>query len=198
MNTIAYDRGLSARANGGRSSAPSPSSSSALRRTFRAIRLSPWAPVIGKSIVGIAALLALAALGQAALVRPAAAESPAMPSLSPAGPAHDPQPSETEAPPLLAAAAQLPEREIGPPPKPEVPEAGAVLPDGRIVLNLANETELTKLPGIGPKRAQAILAVRQRLGRFRRVEDLLRVKGIGRKMLDRIRPTVVLDPPPPD
>jgi competence protein ComEA len=71
----------------------------------------------------------------------------------------------------------------------------AVLPDGRVVLNLASEAELTKLPGIGPSRARAILALRQRLTKFRAVEDLLRIKGIGRKMLRRLRPSVVLDRP---
>jgi competence protein ComEA len=77
----------------------------------------------------------------------------------------------------------------------EPAEGGGLLPDGRVVLNAATEAELTKLPGIGPSRAQAILALRQRLKRFRAVEDLLRVKGIGRKMLRRLRPNIVLDRP---
>jgi competence protein ComEA len=82
------------------------------------------------------------------------------------------------------------------PPSAEVASPGeAVLPDGRVVLNLASEAELTKLPGIGPSRARAILALRQRLTKFRAVEDLLRIKGIGRKMLRRLRPSVVLDRP---
>jgi len=74
----------------------------------------------------------------------------------------------------------------------------AILHDGRVVLNLASEAELTKLPGIGPSRARAILALRQRLTKFRAVEDLLRIKGIGRKMLRRLRPSVVLDRPAVD
>jgi competence protein ComEA len=76
-------------------------------------------------------------------------------------------------------------------------EGGAtgLLADGRVVLNEATENELTKLPGIGPSRARAILALRQRLTRFKAVEDLLRVKGIGRKMLRRLRPNLVLDRP---
>jgi competence protein ComEA len=71
-----------------------------------------------------------------------------------------------------------------------------VLADGRVVLNLASEADLTTLPGIGPSRARAILLLRQRLQKFRAVEDLLRVKGIGRKTLQRLRPNVVLDRPP--
>jgi competence protein ComEA len=68
--------------------------------------------------------------------------------------------------------------------------------DGRVILNVASEDELTKLPGIGPSRARAIVALRQRLAKFRAVEDLLRVKGIGRKTLRRLKPNVVLDRPP--
>jgi competence protein ComEA len=70
----------------------------------------------------------------------------------------------------------------------------AITPDGKIILNLANEVELRKLPGIGRSRAQSILEQRERMGRFRRLEDLLRVKGIGRRRLEALRSKVVLDP----
>lgn len=71
----------------------------------------------------------------------------------------------------------------------------AIMSDGRIVLNLATEAELRKLPGIGKSRARAILEHREKLGRFRRLEDLLRVKGIGPKRLAVLRAKVVLDAP---
>lgn len=74
-----------------------------------------------------------------------------------------------------------------------------------VFLNHASVDELRRLPGVGPKRAEAILVLRQRLGRFQRVEDLLRVKGIGRGTVKKWRPLVRLDalaPPassaPPD
>ncbi len=70
-----------------------------------------------------------------------------------------------------------------------------VLADGRVVLNRAGVADLTKLPGIGEKRARAILALRDRLGRFRSLRDLLRVRGIGLAMLRRIEALVVIDPP---
>jgi competence protein ComEA len=72
----------------------------------------------------------------------------------------------------------------------------AVLPDGRLILNLATADDLRRLPGIGPKRARAIIDLRQRLAKFRAVEDLMRVKGIGRKIIQRIKPGVVVDRPP--
>lgn len=57
-------------------------------------------------------------------------------------------------------------------------------------LNTASGDELERLPGIGPSRARAILELRARLKRFTRVEDLLRVKGIGRATFRRLRPFV--------
>jgi competence protein ComEA len=64
-----------------------------------------------------------------------------------------------------------------------------------VYLNQASVEELRRLPGVGPKRAEAILVLRQRLGRFQRVEDLLRVKGVGRGAVKKWRPLVRLDAP---
>ena len=58
--------------------------------------------------------------------------------------------------------------------------------DRRININEASADELVALPGIGPSRAEAIIAERQKR-RVRRVEDILRVPGIGRKTFLRIR-----------
>jgi len=65
--------------------------------------------------------------------------------------------------------------------------------DGKVILNLASVEDLRHLPGVGQKRADAILALRSRLGRFKQVNDLLRVKGIGVRGLKKIMPHVVLD-----
>ena len=54
-------------------------------------------------------------------------------------------------------------------------------------LNTASLEELTRLTGIGPKKAEAILAWRDANGRFERVEQLLEVKGIGPKILEANR-----------
>jgi competence protein ComEA len=58
--------------------------------------------------------------------------------------------------------------------------------DPRININEAGVDDLVRLPGIGPTRAQAIIAERERQ-RFRRIEDIIRVPGIGRKTFGRIR-----------
>lgn len=69
-----------------------------------------------------------------------------------------------------------------------------VTADGRVILNTATEADLRKLPGIGKNKAKAIVEQRTKMGRFRRIEDLLRVKGIGPRRLSAIRTKVVLDP----
>lgn len=62
----------------------------------------------------------------------------------------------------------------------------------KISLNRATERELVELPGIGASLAAAIVSDRERNGPYRRVEDLLRVRGIGNATLDRIRERVTL------
>lgn len=55
-------------------------------------------------------------------------------------------------------------------------------------MNAADSSEWRLLPGIGPSLAQRIIDSRRREGPFRGPEDLRRVRGIGPKTLDRIRP----------
>jgi competence protein ComEA len=59
--------------------------------------------------------------------------------------------------------------------------------DGRIDLNTATLEELMSLPGIGEKRAQAILALRQSKGSFQKTEDLMEVEGIKEGIFQKIK-----------
>lgn len=59
-------------------------------------------------------------------------------------------------------------------------------------LNRATAAELTTLPGIGQKRAEAILAFRAAHGGFHSVSQLLQIKGIGRAMLRKLRVLVTI------
>ena len=69
--------------------------------------------------------------------------------------------------------------------------AATLLWNGRLDLDTAGPEDLAALPGIGPVRAQKILAVRAaRGGRFESVDDLLDVPGIGKVTLERLRPHV--------
>ena len=59
-------------------------------------------------------------------------------------------------------------------------------------LNSATTEQLEKLPGIGPTTAKAIVRFREKSGPFRRVEDLLAIRGITKKKLEKIRPLVTV------
>jgi len=59
-------------------------------------------------------------------------------------------------------------------------------------LNSATSEELQQLPGIGPSAAQAIIDFRTKGGPFRRVEDLLAIRGISQRKLNAIRPYVTV------
>ncbi len=54
-------------------------------------------------------------------------------------------------------------------------------PAAIVNLNTATASELEALPGIGPKMAQRIVEYREKNGVFKKVEDLMNVKGIGEK-----------------
>lgn len=61
-----------------------------------------------------------------------------------------------------------------------------------ISINTASMTELMEIPGIGEKKAQAIIEYRTSHGLFKAVEDLTKVKGIGDKMLEKMKPHIGL------
>ena len=63
----------------------------------------------------------------------------------------------------------------------------------RVNINTATAAELTALPGIGATLAQRIIAYREQHGKFQRVEDLGKVKGVGKRKLEALRQRVVLD-----
>ena len=69
-------------------------------------------------------------------------------------------------------------------------------PSKPIDLNAANAKELQELPGVGPVTAKRIIDLREKNGRFKRVEDLLAVRGISQKKLDAMRPYVMVSAVP--
>jgi competence protein ComEA len=72
------------------------------------------------------------------------------------------------------------------------PAFAAAKLSGVVNVNTATAEQLSLLPGIGDARAREIVAARQRQGGFKRVEDLLAVKGIGEASLAKLRPYLAL------
>lgn len=66
--------------------------------------------------------------------------------------------------------------------------------DGKLDINRATAAELDTLKGIGPSKAQAIIEDREKNGRFTTIDDLLRVNGIGEKLLSGIQESIVARP----
>lgn len=63
---------------------------------------------------------------------------------------------------------------------------------GLVDVNHASEQELTRLKGVGPAIAKRIVEFRKNMGSFKTPEDLLQVRGIGPKTLDKMRPQILI------
>ena len=86
-----------------------------------------------------------------------------------------------------AVSASLPEVEDG------YPDS---LLEGEVIdLNTASDADRTRLPGIGEKRAQAIVDYRESSGPFQSVEELTEVKGIGEGILAQVYDYVTVGGP---
>lgn len=161
------------------------------------VRRSKWMPLVAKIIAsfGVIAALGLVGTGLAdgwvKTKRAAAAGSVA------------PEATGSVAPPASSAPTEV----VAASASPVASTSGSTAPsssscvvdgkvDGKLVLNAATAEELDRLPGVGPSKALRIVELRAKLGRFTRLEELFRIKGIKRRLLEKIRPLVVLDPPP--
>jgi competence protein ComEA len=156
---------------------------------------SPWYQPAIKLAVVVTCLVSFAIFGVIAQTRISRAASNTHVAVAlPPSPTETPHPPTPE-PPKVSGTSPLSSSSA---PEKEKPAPSGVLPDGRVVLNLATEKELQKLPKIGAKRARSIVELRKRLGKFRSFNDLRRVRGIGRKTLQRLQPLMVLNPPKND
>ena len=192
-----------------RAQTPKAEPKGALGRVRAVIADSPWGALAGKGLLAAAGFVLLALVGSGriggdpsrlGIAEAAAATASAGASASvsiKAPPAEAPASAAASAsasPSASASAVADPPADAGAPSDPKDGGGPAVTADGKVALNLATEQDLRRLPGVGATRAKAILALRERLGRFRRPEDLLRVKGIGRRSLARLRPLLIIEP----
>jgi competence protein ComEA len=56
----------------------------------------------------------------------------------------------------------------------------------KVDINRASAEELESLPGIGAAKAEAIVKYREEHGKFKKKDDLVQVKGIGSKIVEKI------------
>ena len=62
----------------------------------------------------------------------------------------------------------------------------------KISINSADEVTLTQIPGVGTKTATAIVNYRKEIGTFKDLDQLMGVKGIGAKKLEKMKPYITL------
>jgi competence protein ComEA len=199
--------------HGGRSLAPRPASQPG--GVLARLENSAWLPLLGRGAAIVGGLLLFAGIGiystkahpggvhvasqlapgapvswlAPTLALSAPEKSRANPGAPPSSASHDAAAIAGFAREPCSAPGTLCDKDKKSEPTPGVTE------DGKVILNVAGPEVLTRLPGVGERRAEAIVQLRQRLKRFRQPSDLLRVRGIGVKSLKRMLPHLVLDPP---
>jgi comEA protein len=64
----------------------------------------------------------------------------------------------------------------------------------KININTASQAELQKLPRIGEVVAQRIIDFREKNGKFKKIEELMKVRGIGEKTFENIKDRITVGP----
>ena len=93
----------------------------------------------------------------------------------------------------ILGVAPIDAQEKGKPAKPAKPAAAA---SGPVNLNTASQAQLETLPGIGAAAAKRIIEFREKNGPFKKVEELMNVKGIGEKSFLKLKPLITVTAAP--
>jgi competence protein ComEA len=75
------------------------------------------------------------------------------------------------------------------------PAAAKEMVETPVNLNTATAAQLETLPGVGPATAQRILEYRQKSGGFKKIEELMNVRGIGEASFLKLKSLVSVTPP---
>jgi len=67
--------------------------------------------------------------------------------------------------------------------------------EGVVNINTADAGQLRMLPGVGATKAERIVQFRAKRGKFVRIKDLRRVKGFGKKTVDKLEPYLSIKGP---
>lgn len=73
------------------------------------------------------------------------------------------------------------------------PTGGAASGKTLVNLNTASDTDLETLPGVGPSKAAAIMEYRETNGRFRSIEELMEISGIGEKTFEKLKEYITVN-----
>ena len=76
--------------------------------------------------------------------------------------------------------------------KPSRASKAQAAPTAPVNLNTATQAQLEALPGIGPKAAQRIIEYRKQNGSFKKIEDVMNVKGFGEKTFLKLKPMLTV------
>lgn len=76
----------------------------------------------------------------------------------------------------------------------KTPPAAAKTAATVVNINTASAAEIAMLPGIGDKTAARIVEYRQKNGPFKKVEELMNVRGIGEKNFLKLKPQLAVGP----
>lgn len=72
------------------------------------------------------------------------------------------------------------------------PAKAAAAPAGPVNLNTATQAQLETLPGVGAASAKRIIEYRDKNGKFKKIEELMNVKGIGEKSFLKLKPMITV------
>jgi len=65
-------------------------------------------------------------------------------------------------------------------------------PDKKININEASENELALLPNVGTKTAEKIIKYREKTIKFKSIEDVMKIKGIGKKKFEKMKNNITV------